>query len=89
MNSSTPPVSTPLAGGLREKVQTVLDQIRPAIQADGGDVELVDVKADGVVEIRFHGACNGCPSSTMTLQSGIERNLRDRVPEVSAVLPVV
>ena len=77
-------VSTPL----REKVQTVIDLMRPAVQADGGDIELVDVRNDGVVEIRFHGACHGCPSSTMTLQMGIERNVRERVPEVTQVIPV-
>ena len=73
---------------LREKVQDVINLIRPAVQADGGDIELVDVLADGVVHIRFHGACHGCPSSTMTLQMGIERNLREKVPEVTQVLPV-
>ena len=73
---------------LREKVQNVLNLIRPAVQADGGDVELVDVTPEGVVQIRFHGACHGCPSSTMTLQDGIERNLREKVPEVTQVIPV-
>lgn len=73
---------------VRERVQNVINLIRPAVQADGGDIELVDVKDDGVVEIRFHGACHGCPSSTMTLQMGIERNLREKVPEVTAVVPV-
>jgi Fe-S cluster biogenesis protein NfuA len=73
---------------VRERVQSVINLIRPAVQADGGDVELVDVSSDGVVQIRFHGACNGCPSSTMTLQMGIERNLRERVPEVTQVVPV-
>jgi Fe-S cluster biogenesis protein NfuA len=73
----------------REKVQNVLNLIRPAIQADGGDIELVKVADDGVVSIRFHGACHGCPSSTMTLQMGIERNLIERVPEVTKVIPVV
>ena len=73
---------------IRERVQGVLNLIRPAIQADGGDVELVDVDAEGVVQIRFHGACHGCPSSTMTLQMGIERNLREKVPEVTQVIPV-
>ena len=73
---------------VREKVQGVLNLIRPAVQADGGDIELVDVSPDGVVQIRFHGACHGCPSSTMTLQHGIERNLRERVPEVTRVVPV-
>jgi len=73
---------------VREKVQGVLNLIRPAVQADGGDIELVDVSPDGVVQIRFHGACHGCPSSTMTLQHGIERNLREKVPEVTQVIPV-
>jgi Fe-S cluster biogenesis protein NfuA len=73
---------------LRDKVQNVLNLIRPAVQADGGDVELVDVNPEGVVQIRFHGACHGCPSSTMTLQMGIERNLREKVPEVTQVIPV-
>jgi len=77
--------STP---SIREKVQGVINLIRPAVQADGGDIELVDVKDDGVVQIRFHGACHGCPSSTMTLQMGIERNLREKVPEITAVIPV-
>ena len=74
--------------GVRERVQNVINLIRPAVQADGGDIELVDVAADGVVQIRFHGACHGCPSSNLTLQHGIERNLRDRVPEVTRVVPV-
>jgi len=73
---------------IREKVQSVINLIRPAVQADGGDIELVDVTSDGVVQIRFHGACHGCPSSTMTLQMGIERNLREKVPEITAVVPV-
>jgi Fe-S cluster biogenesis protein NfuA len=73
---------------LKEKVQNVINLIRPAVQADGGDIELVDVAADGVVQIRFHGACHGCPSSTMTLQMGIERNVREKVPEVTKVIPV-
>jgi Fe-S cluster biogenesis protein NfuA len=76
------------APSIRERVQSVINLIRPAVQADGGDIELVDVLADGVVQIRFHGACHGCPSSTMTLQMGIERNLREKVPEVTQVVPV-
>lgn len=76
------------APALRDKVQAVINLIRPAVQADGGDIELVDVQPDGVVSIRFHGACLGCPSSHMTLQHGIERNLRDKVPEVTKVVPV-
>lgn len=78
----------PSISPLRDNVQEVIDLIRPAVQADGGDIELVDVSATGVVQIRFHGACHGCPSSTMTLQNGIERNLRERVPQVTQVIPV-
>jgi Fe-S cluster biogenesis protein NfuA len=73
---------------VRERVQSVINLIRPAVQADGGDIELVDVTEQGVVQIRFHGACHGCPSSHMTLHMGIERNLRERVPEVTSVVPV-
>ena len=82
------PATQSPAQPLREKVQAVLNLIRPAIQADGGDVELVDVNPEGVVSIRFHGACHGCPSSTMTLQMGIERNLREKIPEIKQVIPV-
>ena len=67
------------------RVARVLNAVRPSIQADGGDVELVDVSADGLVRIRMHGACVGCPSSSMTLREGIERNVRDHVPEIRAV----
>ncbi len=77
--------SEPLS--LKERVQHVIDRIRPAVQGDGGDIELVDVVGD-TVKIRFHGACHGCPSSTMTLQHGIERNIREKVPEVKSVVPV-
>jgi Fe-S cluster biogenesis protein NfuA len=73
---------------IREKVQGVIDMIRPAVQADGGDIELVNVMDDGVVEVRFHGACNGCPSANMTLHMGIERNVKERVPEITRVVAV-
>lgn len=73
---------------VRARVARVIDLIRPAVQSDGGDLELVDVTADGIVRVRFHGACVGCPSSSMTLQAGIERNLRDHIPEVTAVVAV-
>ena len=73
---------------MRDKVQGVINLIRPAVQADGGDIEIVDVTGEGVVQIRFHGACHGCPSSTMTLQNGIERNLREKIPEITSVVPV-
>jgi len=76
------------SNSIRDRVQSVIDLIRPAVQADGGDIELADVTGDGVVQIRFHGACHGCPSSTMTLQDGIARNLREKIPEVTAVVPV-
>jgi Fe-S cluster biogenesis protein NfuA len=62
--------------------------IRPAVQADGGDIELVDVGPDNSVQIRFHGACIGCPSANMTLQMGIERHLRERIPEITDVTAV-
>lgn len=75
-------------GALRQRVQTVLDLIRPAVQADGGDIELIDITPAGVVQIRFHGACHGCPSAPMTLHMGIERNLREKVPEITGVVPV-
>ena len=75
------------ASQLREQVQVVIDKIRPGVQADGGDIELVDIVSD-VVKIRFHGACHGCPSSTMTLQHGIERTIRDHVPVIRSVIPV-
>lgn len=70
---------------MREKVKAVLDEIRPALQADGGDVELVDITKEGVVKVRLVGACAGCPMSTMTLALGIERTLKERVPEIKRV----
>ncbi len=73
---------------LKQRVQQVIDMVRPAIQGDGGDVELVDVDEQGVVQLRLRGACIGCPSASMTLKMGIERNLRQRVPEVSEVICV-
>lgn len=70
---------------MREKVEAVLNKIRPALQADGGDIELVDVTKEGVVKVRLVGACVGCPMSTMTLSLGIERTLKERVPGVKRV----
>jgi Fe-S cluster biogenesis protein NfuA len=72
---------------MREQVEAVLAQIRHALQADGGDVELVDV-SEGVVMLRLTGACGGCPMATMTLRHGIERVLREQVPEVKEVVAV-
>ena len=85
MVTSPPSPTAPL----RSRVEGLINKIRPAVQADGGDVELVDVvEATGQVNIRFHGACHGCPSAPMTLQHGIERNLRDQIPEVRSVVAV-
>jgi Fe-S cluster biogenesis protein NfuA len=72
---------------MNEKVKAALDQIRPALQADGGDVELVGVK-DGIVSVKLTGACGGCPMATMTLKRGIEKVLKERVPEVKEVVAV-
>jgi Fe-S cluster biogenesis protein NfuA len=73
---------------MRERVAAALESVRPSLQADGGDVELVDV-ADGVVKVRLKGACHGCPMAAMTLQMGIERLLKREVPEVQSVENVV
>ncbi len=70
---------------LKDRVASIIDLIRPAVQSDGGDIELLDVSDDGVVQIRMHGACVGCPSSDMTLRIGIERTLKDRIPEIDRV----
>jgi len=69
---------------MRGRVEAVLDQIRPYIQGDGGDLELVDI-VSGIVQIRLAGACVGCMHSMMTLQAGVERMLKDAVPEIKAV----
>ncbi|OGV95293.1 MAG: hypothetical protein A3I04_07075 [Nitrospinae bacterium RIFCSPLOWO2_02_FULL_39_110] len=70
---------------LREKVEEALNNIRPTLQMDGGDVELVDVEDNGIVKVRLMGACGACPSSTMTLRMGIERAIKESVPEVLSV----
>ena len=70
---------------MREKVLEVLDSIRPFLQADGGDVELVDVTDEGIVHVRLTGACGGCPMSQMTLKAGIEARVKEQIPEVTAV----
>lgn len=69
---------------MRDQVQAVIDKIRPSLQADGGDVELVDIE-NGIVKVRLQGACKGCPMSQMTLKNGIEKILKKEVPEVEAV----
>ena len=72
---------------MRHKVEAVLDQIKPALRADGGDVELVDV-TDGLVKLKLTGACSGCPMSAMTLKMGIERALKQQIPEIKEVVAV-
>lgn len=73
---------------MREKIESALEKVRPALQADGGDVELVEVTDDGVVKVKLKGACGGCPMSQMTLKSGIETALKKEVPEVKEVISV-
>ena len=72
----------------RNDVAEVLELIRPSLMADGGDVALVDVREDGTVVVELTGACKGCPLSQLTLANGIERILKERVPEVTAVVPI-
>lgn len=73
---------------LRLKVEKALEKVKPALQADGGDVELVDVTDDGIVKVRLTGACHGCPMSQMTLQMGISKTLKKEIPEIKDVLGV-
>ncbi|MAJ46175.1 MAG: hypothetical protein CBC35_02635 [Planctomycetes bacterium TMED75] len=79
------PTASNDSDSLSERVRDVLEMMRPMIQEDDGDVELVDVSPEGVVRIRFMGACVNCPSSANTLHNGIERMLKQRVPEVTGV----
>ena len=74
---------------MKDKVQSVIDAIRPLLQQDGGDIELVSVAEDtGVVSVRLQGACKGCPGAQMTLKMGVERHLKEKVPEVTEVVAV-
>jgi Fe-S cluster biogenesis protein NfuA len=73
---------------MKEKVEAALKVIRPSLQADGGDVELVEVTEDGIVKVRLKGACHGCPMSQMTLSQGIEKQLKQSIPEVKKVISV-
>lgn len=70
---------------MKEKVEAALNKIRPALRADGGDVEVVEVK-DGTVKVRLTGACGGCPMSTMTLKNAVEKVIKEQVPEVKKVV---
>ena len=73
---------------MKQRVEEALDLIRPALQADGGDVELVDVSDEGIVSVKLTGACGSCPMSTMTLKMGIEKTLMSQIPEVKEVVQV-
>jgi Fe-S cluster biogenesis protein NfuA len=73
---------------MKEKVEEVINTIKPLLQADGGDIELIDVSEDGVVKVKLVGACAGCPGAQMTLKLGVERKLREAVPEVKEVVAV-
>ena len=70
---------------MKEKIEAALNKIRPALQADGGDVEVVEIK-DGIVKVRLTGACGGCPMSTMTLKNAVEKVIKEQVPEVKKVV---
>lgn len=72
----------------KETVDAAIQNIRPSLQADGGDIELVDVSSEGVVSVRLTGACNGCPMAQMTLKEGVEKYLKKELPEVSSVISV-
>jgi len=88
MPTPSPQPAATSSASVKDRVQSVINWLRPIIQSDGGDLELVDVSAQGVVQVRFHGACVGCPSVGSTLQMGIERNIREKVPEVTQVVAV-
>ena len=74
---------------MRDEVEAALARVRPMLQADGGDVELVEITEEGVVKVRLRGACGTCPMAQMTLKMGIERYLKKEVPEVKAVEAVM
>jgi Fe-S cluster biogenesis protein NfuA len=73
---------------MKEQVQKAIDLIRPGLQADGGDVELIDVSADGIVKVKLTGACQGCPMSQMTLKMGIEKIIKNQLPDIKEVIAV-
>jgi len=73
---------------MKEEVQKAIDTIRPSLQADGGDVELVDVSEDGIVKVKLTGACRGCPMSQMTLKMGIEKVIKQQIPSIKGIIAV-
>jgi Fe-S cluster biogenesis protein NfuA len=79
---------TTAGDSLRSRVAAVIEKIRPYIQGDGGDIELVDIDADNAVHVRLRGACSGCPSAAMTLKMGVERAIKQQVPEITEVVRV-
>lgn len=83
-----PQIPKPLTSPLAPRVQEVIESIRPALQMDGGDCDLVDISDDGVVTVHMKGACGGCPSSNMTLTMGIEKRIKAKVPEIQRVVAV-
>ena len=70
---------------MKERVQAALEKVRPSLQADGGDVKLVEVTADGIVRVQLQGRCAGCPMSMLTIKNGVERILKEEIPEVKKV----
>ena len=79
---------TSMSEQMEEQIKTALENVRPSLQADGGDVEFVSVSEDGVVSVKLTGACGGCPMAQMTLKMGIESYLKKEIPEVSSVVGV-
>jgi Fe-S cluster biogenesis protein NfuA len=73
---------------VKERVSAVIERLRPYIQGDGGDIRFIDVDDQGVVQVQLRGACVGCPSAMMTLKMGVERAVKEQVPEVTEVIPV-
>jgi len=73
---------------MKERVLEILEKVRPSLQADGGDVELINITDDGIVEVRLQGACGSCPMATLTLKAGIERVLKEQIKEVKEVRQV-
>lgn len=82
------PAASKNSTALRDRVAEIIKELRPAVQGDGGDIELIDIDDQGVVSVRLHGACIGCPSSGMTLKLGVEQSLKSRIPEVREVICV-
>jgi Fe-S cluster biogenesis protein NfuA len=81
-----PDTTNEAADSIRGRVAAVIEKIRPYIQGDGGDIELVDVDANNAVHVRLRGACSGCPSAAMTLKMGVERAIKQQVPEITEVI---